>query len=146
MRAPAVLTHKPEWMKTRLSGTRNYIDLKKLVQNQKLNTVCEEAKCPNIHECWGEHRTLTFMILGDTCTRACRFCAVKTGRPNGLDLDEPRRVAESISQLGLKHVVITAVARDDLDDGGAQIFAETIHQIRQHSPGTTIEVLPSDMG
>ena len=104
------------------------------------------AGCPNIHECWGSRRTATFMILGAVCTRACRFCAVKTGLPNELDLAEPERVADSVVIMNLKHVVVTAVARDDLKDGGSEVFAETIRAIRRKNPFTTIEVLPSDMG
>lgn len=136
---------KPEWLKVKLNTNKTYNDLKKLMREKKLNTVCEEAKCPNIHECWSERRTATFMILGDTCTRACRFCAVKTGLPNELDWGEPERVAESTEIMKLKHVVVTAVARDDLNDGGAAVFAETVRAIRRRMPGTTIEVLPSDM-
>ncbi|WP_203339620.1 lipoyl synthase [Planococcus beijingensis] len=136
---------KPEWLKVKLNTNKTYNDLKKLMREKKLNTVCEEAKCPNIHECWSERRTATFMILGDTCTRACRFCAVKTGLPNELDWGEPERVAESTEIMELKHVVVTAVARDDLNDGGAAVFAETVRAIRRRMPGTTIEVLPSDM-
>lgn len=136
---------KPEWLKVKLNTNETYTDLKKLMREKKLNTVCEEAKCPNIHECWSERRTATFMILGDTCTRACRFCAVKTGLPNELDWGEPERVAESTEIMELKHVVVTAVARDDLNDGGAAVFAETVRAIRRRMPGTTIEVLPSDM-
>src|SRR5690606_15455155 len=115
------------------------------MRGQRLNTVCEEARCPNIHECWSERKTATFMILGDTCTRGCRFCAVKTGMPNELDLGEPERVAESVEIMGLKHVVVTAVARDDLKDGGAAVFAETVRAIRRRMPATTVEILPSDM-
>ncbi|MTD31762.1 lipoyl synthase [Planomicrobium sp. YIM 101495] len=136
---------KPEWLKVKLNTNDTYTDLKKLMREKNLNTVCEEARCPNIHECWSERRTATFMILGDTCTRACRFCAVKTGLPNELDLGEPERVAESTEIMGLKHVVVTAVARDDLNDGGSAVFAETVRAIRRRMPGTTIEVLPSDM-
>lgn len=136
---------KPEWLKVKLNTNKTYTDLKSLMREKKLNTVCEEAKCPNIHECWSERRTATFMILGDTCTRACRFCAVKTGIPNELDWGEPERVAESTEIMELKHVVVTAVARDDLNDGGAAVFAETVRAIRRRMPGTTIEILPSDM-
>ena len=136
---------KPDWLKIKINTTDSYKGLKKLMREKKLNTVCEEAKCPNLHECWSERKTATFMILGDTCTRGCRFCAVKTGLPNELDWGEPERVAESVKIMGLKHVVITAVARDDLKDGGAAVFAETIRQVRKKNPGTTIEVLPSDM-
>lgn len=141
-----VPNRKPEWLKIKLNTNENYTELKKLMRNKELHTVCEEAKCPNIHECWGQRRTATFMILGDVCTRACRFCAVKTGLPTETDLEEPKRVAESVKAMNLKHVVITAVARDDLNDGGAFIFAETIREIRKNSPLTSIEVLPSDLG
>ena len=137
---------KPEWLNIKLNTNENYRGLKKLMREKNLNTVCEEARCPNIHECWGERRTATFMILGATCTRACRFCAVNTGLPNELDLAEPERVAESVQLMNLKHVVVTAVARDDQKDGGAAVFAETIRAIRRKNPFTTIEVLPSDMG
>lgn len=137
---------KPDWLKIKLNTNEEYKGLKKLMREKNLHTVCEEAKCPNIHECWGERRTATFMILGDTCTRACRFCAVKTGLPNELDLAEPERVADSVQLMNLKHVVITVVARDDLKDGGASVLAETVRAIRRKSPFTSIEVLPSDMG
>ena len=140
------IKRKPEWLKIKLNTNDNYTGLKKMMRENNLHTVCEEARCPNIHECWAERRTATFMILGDTCTRACRFCAVKTGLPTELDWKEPERVADSVSLMNLKHVVVTAVARDDLKDGGAAIFAETIRAIRRKSPLTTIEVLPSDMG
>ncbi|MFP3323968.1 lipoyl synthase [Planococcus sp. SIMBA_160] len=136
---------KPEWLKVKLNTNETYNDLKKLMREKKLNTVCEEARCPNIHECWSERRTATFMILGDTCTRACRFCAVKTGLPNELDWGEPERVAESTEIMNLKHVVVTAVARDDLKDGGAAVFAETVRAIHRKMPETTVEILPSDM-
>ncbi|MDE4085611.1 lipoyl synthase [Planococcus maritimus] len=136
---------KPEWLKVKLNTNETYNDLKKLMREKNLNTVCEEAKCPNIHECWSERRTATFMILGDTCTRACRFCAVKTGLPNELDWGEPERVAESTEIMNLKHVVVTAVARDDLKDGGAAVFAETVRAIHRKMPETTVEILPSDM-
>ena len=137
---------KPKWLNIKLNTNENYRDLKKLMREKNLNTVCEEARCPNIHECWGERRTATFMILGATCTRACRFCAVNTGLPNELDLEEPERVADSVQLMNLKHVVITAVARDDQKDGGSGVFAETIRAVRRKNPFTTIEVLPSDMG
>ncbi|QRN49362.1 lipoyl synthase [Macrococcoides bohemicum] len=140
------ILRKPEWLKIKLNTNKNYTDLKKMMREHNLNTVCEEAKCPNIHECWGERRTATIMILGAVCTRACRFCAVKTGLPNELDLNEPERVAESVRLMNLKHVVITAVARDDLKDGGSEVYAETIRKVREVNPYTTIEVLPSDMG
>ncbi|MBT2687553.1 lipoyl synthase [Bacillus sp. ISL-47] len=137
---------KPEWLKIKLNTNENYNGLKKMMREKNLHTVCEEAKCPNIHECWAVRRTATFMILGDVCTRACRFCAVKTGLPTELDLQEPERVADSVALMNLKHAVVTAVARDDLKDGGAAVFAETVRAIRRKSPFTTIEVLPSDMG
>ncbi|MDA5107405.1 MULTISPECIES: lipoyl synthase [Brevibacillus] len=140
---------KPEWLKINLvSGKElaNFKELKQTMRSKTLHTVCEEAKCPNIHECWA-NRTATFMILGDICTRACRFCAVKTGLPTELDLAEPERVAEAAEQMGLKHVVVTSVARDDLADGGAMIFAETIKAIRRRLPLASVEVLiPDFMG
>ncbi|MCM3540090.1 lipoyl synthase [Priestia endophytica] len=137
---------KPDWLKIKLNTNENYTGLKKMMRENNLHTVCEEAKCPNIHECWAVRRTATFMILGAVCTRACRFCAVKTGLPTELDLQEPERVADSVQLMNLKHAVITAVARDDLKDGGAQVFAETVRAVRRKNPFTTIEVLPSDMG
>lgn len=137
---------KPDWLKIKLNTNESYTGLKKMMREKNLHTVCEEAHCPNIHECWASRRTATFMILGDICTRACRFCAVKTGLPTELDWQEPERVADSVQLMNLKHVVITAVARDDLKDGGAAVFAETIRAIRRKNPFTSIEVLPSDMG
>lgn len=136
---------KPDWLKIKLNTNEQYTGLKKMMREKKLHTVCEEAKCPNIHECWAVRRTATFMILGSVCTRACRFCAVQTGLPTELDLVEPERVAESVEQMGLKHVVITAVARDDLKDGGASVFAETFRAVRRRNPFCSVEVLPSDM-
>jgi lipoic acid synthetase len=133
----------PEWIRVRVTEGDNFKDLKQMVRSGRLHTVCEEARCPNIFDCWNR-RTATFMILGDVCTRACRFCAVTSGRPTELDLGEPLRVAESVAELGLKHAVITSVDRDDLKDGGAGIFARTIRAIRRRSPGTTIEVLTPD--
>jgi lipoyl synthase len=133
----------PPWIRVRVSEGEQFKELKQLVQGRRLHTVCEEARCPNIYDCWSR-RTATFMILGDVCTRACRFCAVTSGRPTELDLGEPLRVAESVAQLGLKHAVITSVDRDDLRDGGAGIFARTIRAIRRSSPDTTIEVLTPD--
>jgi lipoyl synthase len=133
----------PDWIRARLPSGENYHELKRLLGGLNLNTVCEEAHCPNIGECW-DQRTATVMILGDTCTRACGFCAVKTGRPTWFDDDEPRRVAEAISQLGLDHVVVTSVARDDLPDGGASVFAATIRQLRDRCPGMGVEVLIPD--
>ena len=120
---------KPEWVKVRLDLGPGYRDLKRLVEGMRLNTVCEEASCPNISECWGSG-TATFMLLGEVCTRACGFCDVATGRPGEVDRDEPKRVAEAITQMRLEHAVLTSVNRDDLDDGGSEVFAETIRQIR----------------
>jgi lipoyl synthase len=134
---------RPDWLKVKLPVGDNYSDVKNLMRSQKLHTVCEEAKCPNIAECWN-HRTATFMILGDTCTRSCGFCNIKVGMPTELDLDEPKRVAESVKQLELRHVVITSVNRDELKDGGASIFSETCRLIRQEMPSTTIEILIPD--
>jgi len=140
---------KPEWLKINLvSGSElaSFKELKQTMRSKTLHTVCEEAKCPNIHECWASG-TATFMILGDICTRACRFCAVKTGLPTELDVAEPERVAEAAEQMRLKHVVVTSVARDDLADGGAQIFADTIKAIRRRLPFASVEVLiPDFMG
>jgi lipoic acid synthetase len=134
----------PEWIRVRAPIGENYTHLKGLVRGLQLHTVCEEALCPNIGECWGAG-TATIMILGDTCTRACRFCAVKTGNPRGIvDAEEPRRVADAIAELKLNYVVITSVDRDDLPDGGAQIFAETVRQIKTKSPCTKVEVLTGD--
>jgi len=133
----------PPWIRVRVSEGENFKELKQMVRAGRLHTVCEEARCPNIFDCWNR-RTATFMILGDVCTRACRFCAVTSGRPTELDLGEPLRVAESVAELGLKHAVITSVDRDDLRDGGAGIFAQTIRAIRRRSPATTIEVLTPD--
>ncbi|MCD5325151.1 MULTISPECIES: lipoyl synthase [Pontibacillus] len=136
---------KPEWLKINIKTNKSYNRLKKIMRERGLHTVCEEARCPNIHECWSERKTATFMILGDTCTRGCRFCAVKTGLPNELDMQEPEKVAESVELMDLKHAVVTAVARDDLKDGGAYVFAETVKAIHRRQPGCTVEVLPSDM-
>ncbi len=133
----------PEWIRVRVHEGENFKELRSLMREQRLHTVCEEARCPNIFDCWNR-RTATFMILGDVCTRACRFCAVTSGRPAELDLGEPLRVAESVATLGLRHAVITSVDRDDLRDGGAEIFARTIRAIRRRSPGTTVEVLTPD--
>jgi lipoic acid synthetase len=137
---------KPEWLKVRFPGGPNYVRLKGLIREKRLHTVCEEAHCPNIGECW-EAGTATFMILGDTCTRACAFCAVTSGRPQALDMGEPLRVAQAVRRMGLTHVVITSVNRDDEADGGAAMFAATIRCIRRLSPGTSVEVLiPDFMG
>ncbi len=134
---------RPDWLKVRLPSGERYANLKRLVHQQHLNTVCEDARCPNIGECWGAG-TATFMILGEVCTRACKFCAVKTGMPPSYDLDEPRRVADAIRQLKLRYAVITSVDRDDLADGGAFIFSETIRLTQEANPGTKIEVLIPD--
>lgn len=137
------LGKRPEWLKVKLPTGDNFKDVRELMRRQELNTVCEEAKCPNIAECWNS-RTATFMILGDTCTRSCGFCNIKVGMPTELDLDEPRRVADSVKELKLRHVVITSVNRDELKDGGASIFAECIRLIREEMPETTIEILIPD--
>ncbi len=134
---------RPAWLKAPIPGGERYADLKSLVGRHKLHTVCEEARCPNIGECWN-NGTATFMILGDVCTRSCGFCAVKTGKPPELDAGEPMRVAEAVRSLAVRHAVITSVNRDELYDGGAQIFAETIRQVRALNPRTTIEVLIPD--
>lgn len=133
----------PRWLKTQAPGSPSYIDLKRLVKDLRLNTVCESANCPNIGECWS-HRTATFMILGDVCTRSCGFCAIATGRPGQVDEGEPARVAEAIADLGLRHAVITSVNRDELPDGGARIFARTLEEVHARCPETTVEVLIPD--
>ncbi|MGU9961706.1 MAG: lipoyl synthase [Candidatus Puniceispirillales bacterium WSBS_2018_MAG_OTU23] len=135
--------NRPDWLKVRAPISKGYEDTKRIVRNHNLVTVCEEASCPNIGECW-QKKHATMMILGSVCTRACAFCNVATGRPDKLDLDEPRRVADAVAMLGLAHVVITSVDRDDLADGGAKHFAQTIIAIRNASPTTTIEVLTPD--
>jgi lipoic acid synthetase len=134
---------RPDWLRVRAPMGPNYTDLTRLVDDLRLHTVCQSARCPNIGDCW-ERRAATFMILGDICTRACGFCAIKTGRPLKLDREEPERVAEAVAYLGLRFAVITSVNRDELDDGGAEIFAETIRAIRRRSPETGIEVLIPD--
>jgi lipoic acid synthetase len=134
---------KPHWIRVKAPVSPGYVETARIVRANGLHTVCEEAGCPNIGECWAV-RHATFMILGDTCTRACAFCNVKTGLPNALDPQEPAHVAEATARLGLKHVVVTSVDRDDLDDGGADHFAQTIRAIREQSHGTTIEVLTPD--
>lgn len=134
---------RPDWLKVRVAGGEKYSHLKNLIDGQKLHTVCEEARCPNMGECWNAG-TATFMILGDICTRSCGFCAVKTGRPAPLDLEEPFRVAGAIRSMGVKHAVITSVNRDELPDGGAAVFAETIRQARVVNPSVKIEVLIPD--
>jgi lipoic acid synthetase len=134
---------KPPWLKIRLDTGENYRDLHRMVQGLKLHTVCQEARCPNIYECWGD-RTATFMILGDTCTRRCGFCAVATGRPRAVDPDEPGHVAEAVRHLKLEHAVLTMVDRDDLPDGGAAHVASVIRAVRRGNPGCEVEVLTSD--
>ena len=134
---------KPPWLKVRFPGGPNYIRLKNLMRSQALHTVCEEAHCPNVGECW-EAGTATFLILGDICTRACGYCAITTGRPQRLDLEEPLRVAQAVQSLELAHAVVTSVDRDDQPDGGAKVFADTIQWIRRLSPKTTVEVLIPD--
>jgi lipoic acid synthetase len=134
---------RPDWLRVRFPTGPNYLELKTIMRDRSLHTVCEEAHCPNIGECW-EHRTATFMILGRVCTRACRFCAITTGVPVGVDEDEPERVADAVAELGLRHAVVTAVARDDRPDGGARVFADTIRAIHRRVPTCTVEVLTSD--
>jgi lipoyl synthase len=134
---------RPEWLKVKIPAGESYARLKNLIDHHKLNTVCEEARCPNMGECWNAG-TATFIILGDVCTRSCGFCAVKTGKPEVLDRDEPSRVAQAIKIMGVKHAVITSVNRDELPDGGAAIFAETIARARMVNPGIKIEVLIPD--
>ncbi len=139
---------RPPWMRIKVQNTETYNDVKKLLGDLKLNTVCEEARCPNIWECWGQHKTATFMILGEVCTRNCRYCSVISGRPKNLpDPQEPANVAEAVARLGITHAVLTSVDRDDLPDYGAYHFVDTINAIRERKPGTKIEVLiPDFMG
>lgn len=139
---PAV-ERRPEWLKVKAPGGETYANVKTMMRSKTLHTVCEEARCPNISECWNAG-TATFMILGDTCTRSCGFCAVKTGRPPVLDVDEPQRVADAVLSMNLKHAVITSVNRDELADGGSRIFADTILAVREANPSITIEVLIPD--
>ncbi len=134
---------RPEWLKVRLPMGPQVEELRRLMRSKELHTVCEEAHCPNMGECWGAG-TATFMILGDTCTRSCGFCAVRTGRPMELDVDEPARVGDAVARMGLGHAVVTSVNRDELPDGGATIFAATIREIRRRSPATSVEVLIPD--
>jgi lipoic acid synthetase len=134
---------RPEWLKVRLPMGPQVEQLRRLMRAKSLHTVCEEARCPNMAECWGAG-TATFMILGDTCTRSCGFCAVKTGRPVALDPDEPAHVGDAVARMGLGHAVVTSVNRDELPDGGAEMFAATIREIRRRAPGTTVEVLIPD--
>jgi lipoic acid synthetase len=142
-RPESPLLRKPPWIRVKAPGSPGYAETSRIVRANNLHTVCEEAACPNIGECW-DRKHATFMILGDTCTRACAFCNVKTGLPGALDPQEPSRVAAAVAKLGLSHVVITSVDRDDLPDGGAQHFASVITAVREHSPSTTIEVLTPD--
>jgi len=135
---------RPDWLKVRIPGGETYFEVRRILQSHKLNTICEDAMCPNIAECWGTHRTATFMILGDICTRACAFCAVTSGKPTELDLAEPARVAAAIADLKLRHAVITSVDRDDLADGGASIFADLVRQIRRRDSNVKIELLTPD--
>ena len=134
---------KPNWIRTKIFNTQNYFQNKKIINQKKLHTVCEEASCPNITECWSKKHA-TFMIMGDTCTRACAFCNVKTGKPSDLDPFEPTKIAQAIKELNLNHVVITSVDRDDLNDGGADHFSKVIKEIRKFNKKTTIEVLTPD--
>lgn len=140
---PLMHQRRPEWLKAKIPGGENYARLNDIMRTHSLHTVCQEARCPNMGECWN-NGTATFMILGDICTRSCGFCAVKTGKPLDLDADEPRRVAEAVRLLKLRHAVITSVNRDELFDGGAQMFAETIRQVHMLNPDTKIEVLIPD--
>ncbi len=133
----------PTWIKTRIPCGQNFFDVKKILRRMKLHTVCEEARCPNIGECW-DSRTATFMVLGDICTRRCGFCAVTKGTPTELDENEPERIAKAAAELKLKHLVITSVTRDDLDDGGARIFARCIEAARNYNPECSVEVLIPD--
>src|SRR5919109_788145 len=142
--APPLHGGRPEWLKVRLSQGPHYRELKRLMREQGLHTICEEAACPNIGECWGEFRTASFLLLGDVCTRNCGFCDVTTGRPGDVDWTEPSRLAEAVARLELRHVVITSVTRDDLPDGGAAIFAATIHQLKRRDPALGVEVLIPD--
>ena len=140
---PTNSPRRPPWLKVRLKTGPNYLELKSMMRKMSLNTVCEEANCPNIFECW-QNRTATFMILGDVCTRACRFCAVTSGKPTWNDPLEPERVARAVQKMNLSHVVITSVARDDMPDGGASAFAQVIAKTRELNPETRIEVLIPD--
>ncbi len=142
-RPDSPVLRKPDWIRVRAPGSKVYQETRKIVQDRKLVTVCEEAGCPNIGECWSKKHA-TFMVMGDTCTRACAFCNVRTGIPDLLDADEPSKVADAVAQMGLHHAVITSVDRDDLDDGGAAHIAKVITAIRGRSPSTTVEVLTPD--
>lgn len=138
-----LLLRKPEWLKTKVPAGKTYLSVREIVETHKLHTICTSGHCPNMHECWGRG-TATLMILGNICTRSCGFCNVKTGRPLPADWDEPERVADSVKKMNLKHVVLTSVDRDDMKDGGAEIWALTIKAIKRESPGTTMETLIPD--
>ncbi len=134
---------KPPWLKVKLPTGEKYRNIRQIVENNKLHTICESGNCPNMGECWGEG-TATFMILGNICTRSCSFCAVATGRPLGVDNDEPKRIAEAVKLMSVKHCVLTSVDRDDLSDGGSLVWAETVRQVRKLNPNTTLETLIPD--
>ncbi|HEV8630001.1 MAG TPA: lipoyl synthase [Thermoanaerobaculia bacterium] len=143
--APPPRAARPEWLRIRLATPGQFHQVKQLVEKLDLHTVCQEARCPNIYECWGEHGTATFMILGDVCTRRCGFCAVTSGKPRpGVDAAEPAHVATAVAAMGLRHAVVTSVDRDDLPDGGARHFAQVIAAIHERNPGTAVEVLTPD--
>src|SRR5262245_40374008 len=138
------MSKRPDWLKVRIPSGDNFFEVRQILRSHQLNTICEDAMCPNIAECWGSHKTATFMILGNICTRACAFCAVTSGKPTEYDLLEPARVAAAIADMKLKHAVITSVDRDDLQDGGASIFAALVHEIRRRDPEVKIELLTPD--
>ena len=138
------VTPRPEWLKVRITDTDDYREILSLLAKKSLNTVCQEARCPNIFECWGLERTATFLLMGDVCTRHCGFCAIAQGTGQPLDPEEPRHVAEAVAAMGVRHAVVTSVNRDELPDGGAAHFAATILEIRSHAPGVTVEILIPD--
>lgn len=140
---PELMQRKPEWLKISLPQGKQYLDVREIIANKKLHTICVSGKCPNMAECWGRG-TATFMILGEICTRSCRFCATKTGSPLAVDWDEPERLADTIEQMNLRHVVLTSVDRDDLDDGGAELWARTVRRVKERNPRVTIETLIPD--
>jgi lipoic acid synthetase len=140
---PSAADRKPSWLKVKAPGGAGFVNVRDLLRGLNLHTVCEEARCPNIGECW-DHRAATFMIMGDTCTRNCAYCAVAHGTPQPLDTDEPRRLAEAVARMAMRHIVVTSVDRDDLPNGGAEQFAAVVHETRRASPGTTIELLVPD--
>ncbi len=143
---PELIERKPEWLKISLPQGKQYLDVKEIIARKRLNTICVSGKCPNLSECWGGRGTATFMILGDICTRSCKFCATKTGTPlGGVDWDEPDRLADTIEKMKLRHCVITSVDRDDLDDGGAELWAATVKRVKERNPPhITIETLIPD--